>query len=68
MNDMVRYRPVNDSHGIIGYDYYCSCGEVIRFASPGDMCKCGFTLPDEDPDDWYEEQMSKPIDQRDWNK
>jgi len=33
----------------------------------GEECECGFVVPDVDPDDWYDEQIKKPQELRDWN-
>ena len=65
----LNYYPVNDGYGIEGFNWRCDCGKVLWFPSPGDICSnCDFQLPDIDPDDWYDQQMSKPKEERDWNK
>ncbi len=67
-DEPLRWRPVNDGRGIIGYDWVCECGEVIKFPSGGDVCKCEFVIPYGDQDDWYIEQLRKPLKERDWNR
>ena len=66
-NEPLRYLPVTDDVGIIGYNWKCECGEILRFVSGGELCRCGFKVPDICPDDWYDEQLKKPIEGRDWN-
>ena len=66
----LNYYPVNDGYGIIGYHWECNCGNTIQFASPGSECpRCYFVIPEDslDPDDWYDEQMKKPVRERDWS-
>jgi hypothetical protein len=67
--EKLNYEPFNDGYGIVGYFWNCDCGRVMKFVSGGEVCECGFVIPEEpDPDDWYEEQLKKPIEERDWNK
>lgn len=63
----LNYVPFNDGYGIVGYHWQCKCGETIQFVSGGEVCTCGFVIPEVDPDDWYDEQMLKPVEERDWN-
>lgn len=63
----LNFIPINDGHGIIGYNWLCACGKTIEFVSPKDMCSCGFVVPDVDPNVWYNTQMNKPEELRDWN-
>ena len=60
--------PYNDGYGIIGYSWMCECGRKTDFASPGDTCACGRSVSGEDPDDWYDGEMGKPVEQREWNR
>lgn len=49
-NEIKGYVSVDDGYGVIGYHYYCECGNVLRFVGTGDVCKnCGLILPT-DPD------------------
>ena len=68
MTEPLRFVPISDNYAIIGWHWYCECGRVIEFAGAGEECKCGFVVPDTDPDDWYDEQISKPKHERDWNR
>ena len=63
-----QYRPFNDGHGIVGYSYICpSCGHETMFANSEDGCeKCSFSEEYVDPDEWYEEQMRLPPEDRAW--
>ena len=65
-----QYIPCNDGVGIIGYDYQCPiCGHVTRFAFSDDGCEqCGYAEAYVDPDEWYDEQMKLPVQERAWNK
>lgn len=63
------YLPFNDGCGIVGYFYKCpECQHVTAFTDCEKGCeKCGFSEEYVDADDWYDEQMNLPVDQRAWN-
>jgi hypothetical protein len=63
------YLPLMYDFGIEGYTYKCpKCSHVNEFADCDEGCgKCGFSEPYVDPDDWYENEMSKPKEKRAWN-
>jgi hypothetical protein len=63
------YLPINDGEGIIGYAYVCpQCHSMTAFVSSDDGCgACEYHESHVDPDDWYEQEMSKPIKERAWN-
>ena len=63
----LRYWAYHDGASIAGFDWYCVCGEVLRFALPEEVCECGFVLPKDDPQTWHQEQKNKRASQRDWN-
>jgi len=64
-----QYSPFNDGFGIVGYGYVCpKCKHETLFTDCEQDCKnCGFSEKYEDPDDWYEGEMAKPVEQRAWN-
>lgn len=63
------YLPFNDGFGIVGYGYECpKCGYTTQFTNCEEGCeKCNFSEPFVDPDDWYDDEMAKPKEQRQWN-
>ena len=64
-----QYAPFNDGYGIVGYGYECpKCKHETQFTTCDDGCEeCGFNEPYKDPDEWYNEEMAKPKEQRAWN-
>lgn len=63
------YLPITDDYGIIGFSYKCpKCHHENNFSDSDDGCeKCDFEEDYVDPDEWYNLQMSKPINEIDWN-
>ena len=63
------YLPLTDDYGIIGFFYKCpKCNHENNFRDSDDGCeKCDFEEDYVDPDEWYDLQMLKPINERDWN-
>jgi hypothetical protein len=64
-----QYIPFDDEYGIVGYGYKCpKCNRVSQFTDCEEGCStCGFSEPYVDQDDWYEEEMGKPVEERAWN-
>ena len=64
------YNSFSDGYGIVGWHYTCpDCGYENRFSASDDGCgECGFSEIYVDPDDWYDYQMTLPVEKRKWNE
>lgn len=64
-----KYIPIGDDYGIIGFEYECpKCKHVTSFTDCETGCeKCKFSEPYTDPDNWYEAELKKPVNERAWN-
>ena len=63
------YRPINDGMGFIGYSYICpECNHETMFVDCETGCEiCLFSELYIDADEWYDEEMKKPVKERAWN-